>query len=67
MNTIKKDDFVTVAPEIMHGTPVFKGTRVPIDTLQSAVPGQVINIQQINSQKGFTLRTKCQTNLPINS
>ncbi|HZF39206.1 MAG TPA: DUF433 domain-containing protein [Blastocatellia bacterium] len=33
MNTVDKEDFVTVDPEIMHGTPVFKGTRVPIDTL----------------------------------
>ncbi len=33
MNTIDKEDFVIVDPEIMHGTPVFKGTRVPIDTL----------------------------------
>ena len=33
MNTVDKEDFVTVDPDIMHGTPVFKGTRVPIDTL----------------------------------
>jgi uncharacterized protein (DUF433 family) len=33
MKTVDKEDFVTVDPEIMHGTPVFKGTRVPIDTL----------------------------------
>jgi len=28
-----KGDFVTIDPEIMHGTPVFKGTRVPLETL----------------------------------
>jgi uncharacterized protein (DUF433 family) len=33
MNTVDKEDFVTVDPDIMHGTPVFKGSRVPIDTL----------------------------------
>lgn len=33
MNIVDKEDCVTVDPEIMHGTPVFKGTRVPIDTL----------------------------------
>ncbi len=33
MNDIAKDDFVNIDPEILHGTPVFKGTRVPIDTL----------------------------------
>ena len=33
MNNVNKEDFVTVDPEIMHGTPVFRGTRVPIDTL----------------------------------
>jgi uncharacterized protein (DUF433 family) len=33
MNEISKDDFVNIDPEILHGTPVFKGTRVPIDTL----------------------------------
>lgn len=26
-------DFITVDPEILHGTPVFKGTRVPVDFL----------------------------------
>lgn len=33
MSNIAKNDFVNVDPEILHGTPVFKGTRVPIDTL----------------------------------
>lgn len=33
MSEIAKDDFVNIDPEILHGTPVFKGTRVPIDTL----------------------------------
>ena len=33
MNEVTKDDFVNIDPEILHGTPVFKGTRVPIDTL----------------------------------
>lgn len=33
MNEIAKKDFVNVNPEILHGTPVFRGTRVPIDTL----------------------------------
>jgi uncharacterized protein (DUF433 family) len=31
--TIHKDEFVMIDPEIMHGTPVFKGTRVPLETL----------------------------------
>lgn len=26
-------DFATIDPDIMHGVPVFKGTRVPIETL----------------------------------
>ena len=30
MNTT---DFITVDPEILGGTPVFKGTRVPVKTL----------------------------------
>lgn len=30
MNT---DDLITIDPEILGGTPVFKGTRVPIRTL----------------------------------
>jgi uncharacterized protein (DUF433 family) len=29
----KREDYVTIDPEIMHGTPVFKGSRVPIETL----------------------------------
>jgi len=30
---MKSNDLVTVDPEILGGTPVFKGTRVPIKTL----------------------------------
>jgi uncharacterized protein (DUF433 family) len=30
---MKRDDLVTVDPEILGGTPVFKGTRVPVKTL----------------------------------
>jgi uncharacterized protein (DUF433 family) len=30
---MKRDDLVTVDPEILGGTPVFKSTRVPVKTL----------------------------------
>lgn len=30
---IVKSDLITVDPEILHGTPVFAGTRVPVETL----------------------------------
>ena len=30
---MKSDDLITVDPDILGGTPVFKGTRVPIRTL----------------------------------
>lgn len=30
---MNKYDFVTINADIMHGVPVFKGTRVPIETL----------------------------------
>lgn len=30
---MNRSDFVTVDAKILHGTPVFKGTRVPIETL----------------------------------
>jgi uncharacterized protein (DUF433 family) len=30
---MKADDLITVNPEILGGTPVFKGTRVPIKAL----------------------------------
>jgi len=33
MNNIANNDFVNIDPEILHGTPVFKGMRVPFDTL----------------------------------
>lgn len=33
MNTLFPAYLVTVDPEIVSGTPVFKGTRVPIKTL----------------------------------
>ena len=30
---IKKEQIVETNPEVMSGTPVFKGTRVPVQTL----------------------------------
>ena len=30
---IVKSDLITVDPEILHGTPDFAGTRVPVETL----------------------------------
>ena len=30
---MKSDDLITIDPDILGGTPVFKGTRVPIKTL----------------------------------
>ncbi len=33
LGTMKSDDLITVDPEILGGTPVFKGTRVPVKTL----------------------------------
>ena len=30
---MKSDDLITADPEILGGTPVFKGTRVPVKTL----------------------------------
>jgi uncharacterized protein (DUF433 family) len=31
--TVKESNFITVDPEILGGTPVFTGTRVPVKTL----------------------------------
>jgi uncharacterized protein (DUF433 family) len=33
------DDIVTISPEIMSGAPVFRGTRVPIQTLLDYLKG----------------------------
>jgi uncharacterized protein (DUF433 family) len=30
---MQSDDLITVDPDILGGTPVFKGTRVPVGTL----------------------------------
>ncbi len=30
---MKSDELITVDPEILGGTPVFRGTRVPVKTL----------------------------------
>jgi hypothetical protein len=30
---MKSDDLITVDPEILGGTPVFKGTRVPVNII----------------------------------
>jgi uncharacterized protein (DUF433 family) len=31
--TMNKCDLITIDEDIMHGVPVFKGTRVPMETL----------------------------------
>ena len=33
VGTMKSDDLITVDEEILGGTPVFKGTRVPVRAL----------------------------------
>jgi uncharacterized protein (DUF433 family) len=33
VETMKSDDLITADPEVLGGTPVFKGTRVPVKTL----------------------------------
>ena len=33
LGTMKSNDLMTVDPEILGGTPVFKGARVPVKTL----------------------------------
>ena len=33
LRAMKSDDLITVDPEILGGTPVFRGTRVPVKTL----------------------------------
>lgn len=41
---MKKEDFMTIDEEILHGTPVFKGTRVPIETFfDYLATGETIN------------------------
>jgi uncharacterized protein (DUF433 family) len=30
---MRSDDLITIDPEILGGTPVFRGTRVPVKTL----------------------------------
>jgi uncharacterized protein (DUF433 family) len=27
------EQFITIDPDLLHGTPVFRGTRVPVETL----------------------------------
>jgi uncharacterized protein (DUF433 family) len=33
MRTLRKEDFIVSDPDILGGTPVFKGTRVPVEIL----------------------------------
>jgi len=33
LRTVHSPDLITVDPEILGGTPVFRGTRVPVKTL----------------------------------
>ena len=36
---MKADSLITIDPEILGGTPVFKGTRVPVKTLFEYLEG----------------------------
>jgi uncharacterized protein (DUF433 family) len=36
---VKANDLITVDPEILGGTPVFRGTRVPVKTLFEYLEG----------------------------
>lgn len=33
LNAMKSNDLITIDPDILGGTPVFKGTRVPVKSL----------------------------------
>ncbi len=53
-------DLITVDPEILGGTPVFKGTRVPVKTLFEYLEGNYTLDEFLECFPSVTRQMACQ-------
>ncbi|OKH18432.1 DUF433 domain-containing protein [[Limnothrix rosea] IAM M-220] len=64
-------EVITISPEIMHGTPVFSGTRVPIQTaIDYFKGGETIDdflegFPSVTKEQVLQLLDLLVTNLPV--
>ena len=54
------DNLITVDPDILGGTPVFKGTRVPVKTLFDYLEGDYTLAEFLECFPSVTRRMACQ-------
>ena len=57
---MKSDDLITVDPEILGGTPVFKGTRVPVKTLFECLEDNYILEEFLDCFPSVTRNMACR-------
>jgi uncharacterized protein (DUF433 family) len=57
---VKAIDLITVDPDILGGTPVFKGTRVPVKTLFDYLEGNYSMEEFLECFPSVTREMACQ-------
>ena len=57
---VNANDLITVDPEILGGTPVFKGTRVPVRTLFDYLEGNYTLDEFLECFPSVTRQMACQ-------
>jgi uncharacterized protein (DUF433 family) len=57
---MKSDSPITVDPEILGGTPVFKGTRVPVKTLFDYLEGNYTLEEFLDGFPSVSREAACQ-------
>ena len=57
---MKSDDMITVDPDILGGTPVFKGTRVPVKTLFDYLEDNYSLVEFLECFPSVTREMACQ-------
>jgi len=57
---VNANDLITVDPDILGGTPVFKGTRVPVKTLFEYLEGNYTLDEFLECFPSVTRQMACQ-------
>ncbi|MEI7730215.1 MAG: DUF433 domain-containing protein [Verrucomicrobiota bacterium] len=57
---MKADELISVDADVLGGTPVFKGTRVPVRTLYDYLEGNYTLEQFLECFPSVTRETACQ-------
>jgi uncharacterized protein (DUF433 family) len=60
IGSMQIDDLITVDPDILGGTPVFKGTRVPVKTLFDYLASNYTLEEFIECFPSVTRETACR-------